>query len=187
MRGTWQQKAGVCLHVKTDGVLAALPVSSHNSLVPRPQPHPHACRPAGRPACSPLPIQRLRPFRIQPPGTLRAVVVRAEASLPLLGSVKAQQPTCGEGLGGGVGGSVPACALQRHARLLAQCDWGDVSYMRFMKESTVCVKTHANTVHANTVPLQQHNTTLQVPSVTHPNPPTRPPTTPPHKPHLLEG
>jgi hypothetical protein len=42
----------------------------------------------------PLPIQRFCPSSCQPPGTLVAVQVRADASLPLDGSVSAQQPTC---------------------------------------------------------------------------------------------
>ena len=64
----------------------------------------------------PLPIQRLRPLSTQPPCTRRAVVVRAEASEPLEGSVSAQQPTLlqrtkgggegGEGHGGWSGNSV---------------------------------------------------------------------------------
>ena len=48
----------------------------------------------------PLPIQRFWPSRTQPPGTLVALVVRPLASLPLDGSVSAQQPTCGAARGG---------------------------------------------------------------------------------------
>ena len=45
------------------------------------------------PAKVALPIQRLSPFSSHPPGTRLAVVCRAEASLPLLGSVRPQAPT----------------------------------------------------------------------------------------------
>lgn len=40
-----------------------------------------------------FPIQRFCPSRSHPPGTLVAVVSSAAASLPLLGSVRAQAPT----------------------------------------------------------------------------------------------
>ena len=45
------------------------------------------------PAKVALPIQRLSPFSSQPPDTRLAVVCRADASLPLLGSVRPQAPT----------------------------------------------------------------------------------------------
>lgn len=74
----------------------------------------HVALPAGSSTsqtCAPahvaLPIQRLRPLSIQPPLTRVAVVVSPLASLPLLGSVSAQQPTFlqGDGRAGRQAGS----------------------------------------------------------------------------------